>query len=214
MKIINGALVREQNENDVDDSCFDTSELRHMTNLIVQKSPFSSSIDQIYQVWSQLSISQFIIDGKLQRHPQTNFMNDISSDQAHMFSLATGMRPSDIRTSNGDIVSLGFLAFILNMKWLSNLCLLGQIILFWVPLRWCDGNNPTVRFGPIKLNIGYRHHCGDYRLFKQCLYYSPWIIRRLVSKKTLKKMTRYYWEPEPNSGWLIAIDDRFIDEAL
>lgn len=216
MKIVDAALVRDQNENDVDDSCFDSSEMVHM----IQK--FEDP--RLVELREQINLLQFIdSNGVLQRHPQTKFPNDISSDQAHMYGLATGLpfywRSLDsvfslLRTSNGDVVSLGYFAFIKRWQWLSNLSLIFQIILFWIPVRWCDGENPTVRLGPIKLNVGYRHWCGDYRLFKQSLYYAPVFIRRLVSKRTLKKMTRLYWAPETNAEWLIAIDDRFIEECL
>lgn len=212
MKIKSGALVREQNENDVDDSAFDTSEYAHMMGKL---SPANKYVD----------LSQFIIDGKLQRHPQTKFINDISSDQAHMYFLATGRFKESLipgsfwaqnwpDTTNGNPVSVGFFAAFTGKRWLSNLSLLLQIILFWIPFRFSDSGDPSFRLGPIKLDIGYKHWCGDYRLFTQSLYYAPWWIKYLVSKKTLKKMTRYYWEPEPNIDWLIAIDDRYIDECL
>jgi hypothetical protein len=237
MKIINGALVREQNENDVDDSCFDSSELYHM----LDKLRWAGEPRQ----WPNLS--QFIIDGKLQRHPQTKFMDDISSDQAHMFMLAyprfndwfISFKPAGwfwFKTSNNNLISFGLWALLTEVKLWQNLSLLIQIILFWIPIRWCDGDNPNFRLGFIKLNCGYRHHCGDYRLFKQCLYYAPKWIKRMVSKKTLRRMTRYYWygekwsppaywigdempgnifEPkEPNIDWLIEIDDRFVEECL
>lgn len=171
-----------------------------------------------------VGLNQFITDGKLQRHPQTHFESDIPSDQAHMYYLATGeftesMRPETIfsfwpRTLNKNLVSYGMMAHV-SENWIAfNLSLLIQIILFWIPVRWHDGNNPSVRIGPIKLDIGFRHHAGDYRLFKQCLYYAPVWIRRLVSKKTLKKMSAIYWEPEPNAQWLLEIDSRFVDACL
>jgi hypothetical protein len=36
----------------------------------------------------------------------------------------------------------------------------------------------------------------------------------MVLKSTLKKMTRYYWEPEPNVEWLIQLDDEFVENCL
>lgn len=218
MKIVEGALLREQNDDfagQSGDSCFDTSELEHMKQALKRKFP--------YDVWTwALSLPQFIDENKrLQRHPQTKFKDDISSDQMHMFVLATkdtiASFPTHVgwpRTSNGNLFSIGLLAEMMHAPALSNLSLLVQIILFWIPVRWCDGNDPTIRFGPIRLNLGFRHHCGDYRLFKQCLFYAPWILRRLVFKQTLKRMTRLYWAPEPNIQWLIEIDDRFIEECL
>jgi hypothetical protein len=221
MKIVNGALVREQNLNDVDDSAFDTGELGHAQNCLAMWGVQPYQLDPL----------QFIdVDGDgvidpeedLERHVHTKFRDDISSDQAHMFALWTGMCLIGLkdknawwpRTTNGDRVSIGFWAYIHGFYWLLNISLLIQIILFWIPIRWCDGNNPTVAFGPIKLNLGYKHHCGDYRLFKQCLYYAPIWIKRLVSKKTLKKMTRLYWTPEPNAAWVIEMDDRYVDTCL
>lgn len=200
MRVRSGALVREQNENDVDDSCFDTAECFHMLKLLESKKTVS------------LNLEQFIIDGKLQRHPQTKFPNDISSDQAHMFALASlpglnhtwlNMVDEFPRTSNGRVLSWGLYAELHNKTWLKNLALFVQMIFFWWPVRWNDGK------GSAKIQFGWRHHCGDYRLFKQCLYYS-W-VKHLVRAKTLKKMTRYYWEPEPNKDWLISIDDQYID---
>lgn len=223
MKIIDGALVREQNPGDVDDSAFDTSELRHELIAIMKKTGLNVEYAKLVQ---QINLDQFIIDSKLQRHPKTHFMNDISSDQAHMYALATKNYECSIqqgsgwwpRTSNGNLISFGFWAFIgeseFGFRLFQNLSLIFQIILFWIPVRWCDGENPDFRLGFIKLNLGYKHHAGDYRLFKQCLYYAPWILRRMVAKSTLKKMTRIYWAPEPNVDWLIAIDDKFVDECL
>jgi hypothetical protein len=210
MKIINGTLVREQNPNDVDDSCFDSSECRHMTYI---RCGNHLGVD----------IKKFLVNGTLERHPQTNWPNDMSSDQEHMWMLTARATFRDqaltenivlktvlrgYRTSNKNLVSLGYFALIKRWTWLSNLLLIGQIILFWIPVRWNDGN------GSSRLQFGYRHHCGDYRLFKQCLYYAPWIIRRMVLKSTLKKMTRYYWEPEPNVEWLIQLDDEFVENCL
>jgi hypothetical protein len=221
MRIENGALLRDQNSDFAGasgDSCFDTAECKNMLGKILVINPSEGDFTKMVRTFRELNLSQFIIDGKLQRHPSTAWMNDISSDQAHMYALTTGVVPVDVsttgRTSNGDRVSPGYWAYIHNKQWLSNILLIGQMILFWIPIRWCDGNNPNFRLGPIKLNIGYRHWCGDYRLFKQSLYYAPWIVRRLVSKRTLKKMTRYYWEPEPNAEWLIEIDDKYIEDCL
>ena len=214
-----GCLVRQQNApgdpGAVGDSCFDTADIFHILQQIGDT-----------QYSHPIKLDAFIdADGKLQRHPRTAWPDDISSDQAHMFLIATRefrlgdfatiqIIKNNYRTSNGDKVSLGLRAEINGDTLLKNLLLIGQIILFWVPVRWCDGNNPTVRLGPIKLNLGYRHHAGDYRLFKHCLADAPIYIRRLVRKSTLKKMSRIYWEPEPNANWLLELEDRFVDECV
>lgn len=205
-----GCLARQQNApgspGSTGDSCFDTSEAYCFYSWVG---------------WSQVLLLSRFIDSnqKLQRHPNTFWPDTISSDQAHAFLLASRghyyrdfavnqIVQNGFRTSNGNLVSVGLYAEIMGWKWLTILSVLGQMILFWVPVRWNDGNVKSYRE---RVQFGFRHHCGDYRLFKLSLRNCPLVVRRLVSKKTLKKMTRYYWEPEPNVQWLIDLDDKFVE---
>lgn len=196
MKLVNGMLEREQNlpNRDIDDSCFDSSELFAMEGL-------NSGV----KLWMFVNPVKW----ELWRHPESKW--PVSSDQVHAYGRAYGIYTPGLidstlfwpRTLDGKLVSAGLWCE-LRAPYLRHIPLFIQWLLFFIPVRWNDGN------GSSKIQFGYRHHAGDYRLFKLCLPKS-W-VRYLVRSSTLKKMTRYYWEPEPNIDWLIAIDDKYIEE--
>lgn len=196
----------------IGDSCANTSRYKHA------KTRLNEPVNDV-DLWA------FATPAGAVRHPNAPEKDDkgeswretdFSCDQAEPWLLAAMASDpylaslikdyiihNGYRTGNGDLVSPGMFAIVKGWKWLLNLSLVGQVIIFKIPVRWNDGQ---------KKFEDSRDDSADYLNFIHCAIESDAWVRRLIKKSVLKQKIRDYFKDEPNNQWLIDLYDRLIDK--
>lgn len=133
----------------------------------------------------------------------------VSSDQCIVWHLI--MRSKEMedriksagwRTPDGNLVSPMFYAVLTRNKFLLNLFVGLQALIFKFPWRWNDGYKRIEHSSESSADYLNWLHCA--------LYCSKW-IRRLVNIKTMEEKIENYYKPEPNSDWLVNLYKELIN---
>jgi len=140
------------------------------------------------------TLSIFITNTFFIRHPESPWReDDFSTDQALPFFLATcsakmyhQLKANHWRLPNGHFISPVFYAILTNRKWLINLCVFAQTLIFKLPWRWDDGKKKFTK----------NTNTSDYLNFYHIAYpMSKW-ARKLVSKEKMISAIESYYESE------------------
>lgn len=193
----------------IGDSCAETSRYQHLLNILGEFGP-------------KLDLNAFVTESGFVRHPtapekddngdswrETDFSGDqalplfLAADNQLRSKLFYSLKKAGWRTGNGDLMAPIFLGLVTQKKWLVNLCIVGQALLFKLPWRWSDRYN---RFEEMK------DSSADYLNFIHASIYASSWARKLVLKSTLKRKVADYYAVEQNSEFLIAAYERVIDE--
>lgn len=114
------------------------------------------------------------------------------------------------KTPDHNYVMPVFYALLNRNRFLFNLFVLLQVLIFKFPWRWDDGHKR------IESTTG---SSADYLNWFHCAVHCKEWIRRLVSKETvIKKITEYYLptdggKQEPNVQWLLSLYGEVINKA-
>lgn len=202
-----GLLIREQNAADdpgrLGDSCAETSRLA-LADLIQNR--------YVNPLWE---LPKFVTPLGTIRHPDSPWReNDMSSDNELPLYMAsrqacfaqTGFIKQKVisrgwKTGNGDFISPGYFAEIVDSQVLRCMLLIVQVALFYIPIRWSDASRSFERNDA---SDGYLQW-----MLTACLA-PPW-VRKLLSKDKLKQKIAAYYSPEPNSAWLVNIYNGVIE---
>lgn len=216
-------LIREQNPPTdparLGDSCFETSSYLNGRFLL---GDYDFVVD----------LTQFVTPIGTIRHPDAPFADDkgeswreddMTTDNElplYMASKKAGMSQTSFiknkavsrgyRTGNGNLVSPGYFAELMDWQWLRVICLVVQLLIFKFPIRWGDSSEePWYKLWKhIELN---KSSCDGYVQWMQIATQAPRWVRLLISKETLKLKIRMYYAKEPNSQWIIDVLDQVID---
>ncbi len=175
-----------------------------------------------------IDLSPFITDKGILRHPESPWKeDDISSDQVSPLLAAASInqlyisdriisliRNNDNRTGNGDLISFGMWAQLRRAEkasnlWFSDLALLGQVLMFKIPFRWSDS----------KQKFEKNTNSSDYLNFVNSLAFakikgdtlSSKLAKWLTSKDIVLQKVKDYYNPEPNSEWLLKKYEQALD---
>ena len=190
------------------DSCAETARLAHLNQRLGW--PYNENLDK------------FRTDIGYVRHPSPELPldwreSDFSSDQALPLYLAyrsiryqfyaeemkETIKRAGWRTGNGTLVNPLFFSLLVGKRWLINLAVAGQSLIFKIPFRWSDSK---------KKFESTSEASGDYlNWFHASLYASPW-ARRLVPPSVMIQKLEHYYRNEPNSKELINLYKRVIEK--
>lgn len=181
-----GCVVMEQSspEGNLGDSCAETARYAHLKMLL---GDYVADYD----------LNQFITPLGFVRHPNSIWReDDMSSDQMLPLLLAIRRnedarqliihsRLSNYHTGNGDIVSPGLFAELVDSQTLRTLFLLGQLLLWKLPYRWSDSKN---------MFEANEESSADYLNFIHIAVYAPrWLRKRIGPSKLMFKVRDYYF---------------------
>jgi len=215
MRIEDGAIVRDQNGDSpgrYGDSAFDTGAFL--------LSHFRTSPGHEY--FPQLNHKLFITPTGTIRHPKAIWrQNDMSEDNEKplfMFCKEIGDFESaafiadrcwdDLRTGNLKLITPAYVAELRDWQWLRCICLVGQVLFFWFPFYWNDGDWKNGRW-PIRLSW---YKSDGYLQWALNAFLAPKPFRKLIRKKTLKQKISDYYAPEGESGlWVVEKHWQLID---
>lgn len=192
----------------IGDSCAETSRWLHLLELLHKDDNVNPDI-----------LYKFMTDKGFVRHPNaperdTNGdswrEDDFTSDQGLPLYLAaksydltslennikTTIKSNYFRTGNGDFVNPIFFAVLINSKWLLNIVLFFQILVFKFPFRWSDSKKQFERS---------EGSSADYLNFIHALFYSSKWVRKFVNPEKLLKKVIDYYKDEPNSKWIMDL---------
>lgn len=198
MHFKDGTLVRDQNQ-DFDgargDSCFDSCAFG-LSHFLVNK-----------EYHPQLDADKFFTSEGTVRHPDVKWReDDMSTDNElalYMFVREIGdikkrsfilerIKDRGWKTGNGQFISPGYFAELVNSQVLRCLFLTIQVIFFWFPVYWNDG---AWKKGEWPLGNAWKKTDG-YLQWALVASFAPWPFRRLISKATLKSKIVGYYKPE------------------
>ena len=194
------AIVSEQSTGDsaIGDSCAETARFIVVTytdgNVTYDVTGFAFRTDKGYV-----------------RHPNIVQWReeDFSCDQALPLFLAYKLKGPPMaeemkdrikaagwRTGNGTLISPMFYAILKGNKFLLNLAVAGQALLFKVPWRWSDSK---------KAFESSQDASGDYlNWWMGAMQASPW-ARNLVPPSVLISKVEHYYRNEPNNSTILAL---------
>lgn len=219
MRFEGGSIVRDQNGSSpgqYGDSCFDTF-------------AFGLSHWFVYKQYpAEIDHTIFITPTGAVRHPKSIWrQNDMTEDNEkplYIFLRETQNNEArqfiadrcwdDLKTGNMKLVTPGYVAELLNWQWLRCLCLVVQVLAFWFPWYWNDGDWKNGRW-PIRLSW---NKSDGYLQWALIANLAPWPVRRLIRKKTLKRKVIEYYMPEIKAGMntkatfdIISAHDQMVD---
>ena len=167
-----------------------------------------------------INLSYFVTDKGLLRHPLSPWREDDTSlDQMYPLVAAAALISSDelrvkidsfisgTKTYNGKIVTLGFKAQLNRSKdnsipWIDDLALLGQALLFKIPIRWSDSKKrPELMSSSSSDYLNYVSGLAFAKI--KGLTWPLKLARLLISKEQIMDKVEQYYAPEPNVRWLL-----------
>ena len=198
------------------DSCAETS--RYITLDKLLGNPASS----------QLTL--FITSGGVVRYPSPPSpwgVSDTSSDQEAPLIAATSLtdpsladeilsliKDSGYRTGNGTLINPGMWAQMMRhqgsrIQWLWDLAILGQALIFKLPLAF----NPNASANPNSWLVaastqtsGYLNWVNALAFARQVKWTWPcWLATKIISSDKTWKNIQSYYQPEPNSSWVLNV---------
>lgn len=124
----------------------------------------------------------------------------IAFEACHMFDYAEELRDrvkiDDWRCGNSDLANPILIGLIKKSKWALNLSLAVQALLSYNPIRWSDEHN-CLTWEP--------NSSADFLNWAHaCWHIDSWAFR-LVSHELFMTKIRGYFQPEPNSMWIVSL---------
>jgi hypothetical protein len=194
-----GAILRDQNgasPGRYGDSCFDT--------FAFGLSHFWTSPGHEYH--PRIDHKAFITaTGTLRNKHSIWRQNDMTEDNEKpllMFLKETGNSEDwqfvadrcwdDLKTGNMHLISPGYVAELTGWQWLRCFTQTMQVLFFWFPWYWNDGK---WKKGEWPIGNAWKKTDG-YLQWALTAHLTPWPFRRLISKATLKRKIREYYNPE------------------
>lgn len=178
-----------------------------------------------------VDLSGFITEKGLLRHPESPWReDDMSSDQISPLITAaflqdpkslepilTHIRKNHYRTGNGNLITPGLYANIRRaenrrMLWLSDLAVLGQTLIFKLPIRWSDSkkwfeknNESSADYLNWINNIAFAKAKGK-------LTWPLKLSLVLIPKDKVLEKIKHYYKNEPHSDWVINLYEKVIED--
>lgn len=136
----------------------------------------------------------FVTDTFFVRHPDSPWReDDFSTDQALPLYIATKnanmyykLKKNKWRLPNGQFISPIFYAILTKKKWLINLCVFAQGILFKLPYRYDDS----------KKRFTKNDNSSDYLNYYFTAYYADKWARHIVKKEVILQKIKSYYQSE------------------
>lgn len=202
MRFEEGAILRDQNGDSpgkYGDSCFDTFafglswfRVNKQYHPQIDHKNFITATGTLrnkHSIWRQNDMSE---DNE---KPLLMFLKETCNTEDWQFVADRCW--DDLKTGNQHLISPGYVAELTGWQWLRCLTQVIQVIFFWFPFYWNDGDFKNGRW-PIRLSW---YKSDGYLQWALIAYLTPWPFRRLISKTTLKNKIREYYGPEfPTNG--------------
>lgn len=176
-----------------------------------------------------INLVSFVTDQGVLRHPLSPWREDDTSlDQMYPLLAATTLTNKELRnkvdgfitdysgkTYNGKIVNFGMQAQVARSRdekhlWINDLSILGQALIFKLPYRWSDS----------KKWFEKNDSTSDYLNFVNGIAFAKvknnetWPIKlakKLIKKETVLEKVKSYYQPEPNSQWLVDLYSKALE---
>jgi hypothetical protein len=207
-------LVRDQNPpgdpGAIGDSCFETS-CDVLANLYLAK---NSDVVK--------KLRHFFTERGTIRHPYSPWREDdqssdqelpllvalkIGGDHHHALFISKFVKHRGWKTGNGQFISPGLYAEVMDSQFLRCLFLVIQVLFFWFPFYWNDGKWMK---GEWPIGNSWKKSDG-YLIWMLIAVQAPFPIRKLIRKKTLLAKIKAYYSVEPDSDWLISNYEQVIE---
>lgn len=169
----------------------------------------------------KINLAAFVTDKGVIRHPTSPWgPEDVSSDQVMPLLAASSVlqpllanrivdqiKKAGYKTGNGNYINPGLYATIRRHEnrpwlWMSDLAILGQALLFKLPLRWDENKKRLVKNEDVSDYLNYTIFLKHAEL-KKSMTWPCKLALFLTGKKQVLPAVQKYYSPEPNNSMIL-----------